>query len=625
VADEWSIEHGYHDIRGEWRQVPDGTVRALRAAMGAPERPPRWDPDAVRIVRQGRTETVGPGEVVLEDGATLLVHGDLPPDLPLGYHRFESDHGASPLIVAPDRCHLPEGWRAWGFAAQLYALRSASSWGMGDLADLGRVVRWSAGLGARILLVNPLHAVAPLAHQQASPYSPSTRRFRNPLYLSVEDLPGAAAVGPVLEDAARAGRALNAGATVDRDAVWALKRPALRAVWEATRDRVGAEGLDGWVAANPASALWGAWCVLAARHGPDWRRWPGELRRPDGPGVVAVTRSHADEVRFQQWLQWRTEQQLTDATRALQVIQDLPIGVDPGGFDAWTWQDLLAAGVSVGSPPDAFSTDGQDWGLPPFVPHALRNAAYRPFVETIRATIAGAGGLRIDHVMGLFRLFWIPPAGGAADGAYVRYPADELLDLVCLESVRAGAVVVGEDLGTVEEGVRATMAERRLLSYKLLWFEPGHPTSWPVPAMAAVTTHDLPTVAGLWNGDDLREQQRLGRDRGGEEERAIRDRLIREAGVPDGAGDDDAVLGAHRLLGTAPCTVLCATLEDAVAESRRPNVPGTTIERPNWSIPLPVTVEGLSAHPLALAVAEVMDAAVTAPAEVAERRPPGTT
>jgi 4-alpha-glucanotransferase len=296
------------------------------------------------------------------------------------------------------------------------------------------------------------------------------------------------------------------------------------------------------------------------------------------------------------------------------IVQDLPIGVDPDGADAWAWQDLLAEGVSVGAPPDAFNTRGQDWGLPPFVPWRLRAAAYEPFVETIRATIAGgAGGLRVDHVMGLFRLWWVPAGGEPGDGAYVRYPADDLLDIVALESHRAGAVVVGEDLGTVEEAAREAMAERNLLSYRLLWFEEDDPATWPETAMAAVTTHDLPTVAGLWDGSDLAEQRRLGMAPNEEGTEAIRTRLAAAGGLASDAPADAAVRSAHRLLARAPCRLLTATLDDAIAEPERPNIPGADDGRPNWSLALPLPLEEVERHPLALEIAASLRDGVTTP------------
>ena len=228
------------------------------------------------------------------------------------------------------------------------------------------------------------------------------------------------------------------------------------------------------------------------------------------------------------------------------VIQDLPIGVAGGGADAWAWQDVLAEGVSVGAPPDAFNSQGQDWGSPPLIPWRLRDADYEPFIQSIRATIAGAGGLRIDHVMGLFRLWWVPAGGSAADGAYVRYPAEDLLDIVALESHRAQALVVGEDLGTVEDGVREAMAEHGILSYRLLWFEDDDPAEWPAEAMAAITTHDLPTVAGLWTGADVEEQREHGTGTDEELERGRTSLLAHLPELPDGAPVEEAVEQAHR-------------------------------------------------------------------------------
>jgi len=287
------------------------------------------------------------------------------------------------------------------------------------------------------------------------------------------------------------------------------------------------------------------------------------------------------------------------------VIQDLPIGVSGGGADAWAWQDVLAEGVSVGAPPDAFNSQGQDWGSPPLVPWRLRDADYEPFVQSIRATIAGAGGLRIDHVMGLFRLWWVPGGGSAAGGAYVRYPAEDLLDIVALESHRAQALVVGEDLGTVEDGVREAMEEHGILSYRLLWFEDDDPSEWPASAMAAISTHDLPTVAGLWTGADLTEQREQGTGTDEELERGRASLLAHLPGLPDDATAEQAVERAHRLLARAPSALLSATLDDAVGEVRRPNMPGAG-HRPNWSLPLPVPVEDLAAHPLVQTVARTL-------------------
>jgi 4-alpha-glucanotransferase len=321
--------------------------------------------------------------------------------------------------------------------------------------------------------------------------------------------------------------------------------------------------------------------------------------------VAAFAEQNGATVAFHAWLQWALELQFTAATDGMTVIHDLPIGVAGGGADAWVWQEVLAGGVSVGAPPDAFNANGQDWGSPPLVPWRLRDADYEPFVQSIRATIAGAGGLRIDHVMGLFRLWWVPADGSPADGAYVRYPAEDLLDIVALESHRAQALVVGEDLGTVEEGVREAMAEHGMLSYRLLWFEEDDPAEWPAAAMAAVSTHDLPTVAGLWTGADLAEQRAHGTGTDEELEQGRAGLLARLPGLPDDAPKEQAVQRAYQLLARAPSTLLSATLDDAVAEERRPNMPGAD-GRPNWCLPLPVLVEDLPAHPVLQAVASTL-------------------
>jgi 4-alpha-glucanotransferase len=287
-------------------------------------------------------------------------------------------------------------------------------------------------------------------------------------------------------------------------------------------------------------------------------------------------------------------------------MQDLPIGVDPDGADAWAWQDALATGASVGAPPDRYVRRGQDWGLPPFVPHRLRALAYQPFVETIRAALRHAGGLRIDHVMGLFRLFWIPAGAAPADGGYVRYPADDLLAIVALESHRAGAFVVGEDLGTVEVGVRERLADHGILSYRVMWFEDRPTAEYPELAMAAVTTHDLPTVAGLWTGADIFEQRALGLEPNEAALAATRKRLAAATGVGAEPTIDDVVAATHELLGAAPSLLVTATLDDALGVVERPNVPGTTSERPNWSLALPVPLEQLETTPLAARIARAL-------------------
>ena len=605
AADAWGIQQDWVDAYDQPHEVPDETVALLREVIGAPpEDLEEWAPV---VTRPGRRLGLGRVEVECEDGTRRTVGDDLPEDFPLGYHRLRSGAGRlRRLIVSPGRCWLPDH-RLWGWTVQLYAARSRDSWGIGDLGDLETLRAWTETLGGGFVLVNPLHAVAPTLPQETSPYLPATRRFRNPVYLRVPDVPGAVVSGDLASS-----RELNRSDLVDRDAVWALKRDVL---WRTFCETGGADdpSFGDWrEQRGTALEQFATWCALAEQHGPDWRAWPEGLRRPDLPEVRAYAAEQADRVSFHAWLQWQLDVQLRRAGGDLLVLQDLPIGVSGGGADAWAWPDEVAHGVTVGAPPDLLNSTGQDWGSPPLVPWRLRAAGYEPFIESVRETIAGAGGLRIDHVMGLFRLWWIPDGQGATEGAYVRYPSEDLLDIVALESHRAGAVVVGEDLGTVEPGVRETLAERGILSYKLLWFEDEDAATWPASALAAVTTHDLPTVAGLWTGSDAEDQLATTTMTADDVRSGRQDLLhrLRRDGHPAADADvGEAVAAAYRQLVRSPSLLVSVALEDAVLEERRPNVPGT-VDRDNWRSPLRVRVEELPSHSEAVALAEMVDEAV---------------
>jgi 4-alpha-glucanotransferase len=593
TVDAWGIQHRWVDADDAPQRVGEDTVARLRAVIGTP--PDDLEERAPIVTRPGRDPGLRAARVVCEDGTERAVDGPLPDDFPLGYHRLRTPEGHERLlVVSPGRCWLPED-RAWGWAVQLYGARSRSSWGIGDLADLRALRSWTEQEGGGFLLVNPLHAVAPTLPVESSPYLPATRRFRNPVYLRVEEVPGFSA-SDVDPDAVR--RAADAP-LVDRDAVWSVKLAALERAHRRHLSDGPDPAYDRWRAEHGAALEeFATWSVLTEVHGPDWRTWPEGLRSPQGAEVARFRSEHAERVDLHAWLQWQVDVQLRSATGDLTVIQDLPIGVSGGGADAWAWQDLLAQGVTVGAPPDALNSLGQDWGSPPLVPWRLRLADYEPFIQSVRSTIAGAGGLRIDHVMGLFRLWWIPEGAGATDGAYVRYPSDDLLDIVALESHRARAVVVGEDLGTVEPGVPDALGSRAILSYKVLWFEEDDPADWPVEALATVTTHDLPTVAGLWTGSDATDQ--LATTGMSEEDvrrgrRDLLEKLWRD-GLAGDATPAEAVEAAYRQLSRAPSRLLSLSLEDAALEERRPNVPGT-VERDNWSIPLPVLVDELADSP----------------------------
>ena len=539
-----------------------------------------------------------PAEVVLEDGTVLPEAPVLPAGLPHGYHRLRTASGEVPLIVSPGRCPVPPG-RTWGWSIQLYGLRSERSWGMGDLGDLADTARWSAGQGAGLLLVNPLHAAVPVIPRQTSPYYPSSRRWRDPLWLRVEDVPGAAAV-PDVEAAAQAGRALLADRHVDRDAVHRLKWRALESIWQTVSPADRAAG-------DPDLVDFATHCTLAEVHGPAWRRWPAALQDPRSAAVAAERERHRDRVLFHCWLQRQVQAQLAAAAAPLTLLHDLAVGVDPEGADAWLLGPVIAPGVRVGAPPDDFARDGQDWGVAAFDPWRLRADGYRPFTQMIRAVLSGGGGLRVDHVMGLFRLYWIPPGAEPAQGVYVRYPADDLLDILALECERAGAIVCGEDLGTVEPEVRERLAQRRVLSYRLLWFEDAPPEEWPELALAAATTHDLPTVAGLWTRRDLDLQRAAGAEPAEDSLEVVRARAAAAAGVAGDASVAEMVDGVHRALARARSRLVCATLEDALEIVERPNIPGTTAST-NWSTALPLSLEQVTADPRPARLARLLGA-----------------
>jgi 4-alpha-glucanotransferase len=595
------IAQTYLDSGGAPHSIAAATIERLTRSLGVPPEDAR---DSGPIVtRRGQPVPVA-GRLLLEGGGSLAIDGVVPQDCPLGYHALIGPAGRQRrLIVGPGRCHLPDG-RAWGWTVQLYAARSRLSWGIGDLGDLRALTEWAAEQGAGFVLVNPLHAVAPTFPQQASPYFPTSRAFRNPIYLRVEDVPGADRVD--LRDFQQAGRAANTGSLIDRDTVWRIKRSALHRVFaQAGSDHRFATWRTGQ---GHTLERFATWCALAEAHGPEWRDWPVELRRPDGPAVLRFQGEAAPAISFHAWLQWALALQLADLAPGVAVIQDLPIGVDPHGADAWSWQEVMAEGVAVGAPPDPFNLSGQDWGLHPFVPWRLRQADYQPFIEAIRSTLAQHGGLRIDHVMGLLRLWWIPRDCPPTEGGYVHYPVHDLLEIVALESHRFQAVVVGEDLGTVAPGLREEMEARNILSYRLLWFEQELPAAWPVTALAAVSTHDLPTVAGLWTGTDLADQRANGLDADAASTEQLRDHLAELTAVPADASAEDVIGAAYRVLAQAPSRLLAATLEDAAGVELRPNLPGTIREQ-NWSVPLPLTLEELRTAPGAAVIARTLDQA----------------
>ena len=605
IAADWT------DVWGKRRRVPAETRAALVAAMGAKPGDSGPSIDPVRLVRGG-DPCDPPGQLTLEDGSDLGVVELLPLDLPDGYHRLATDGGEELLIAAPPHCHLPDDLLAWGWSVQLATTRSRRSWGIGDLDDLRALAAWSDGRGAGFLQVSPLGAPTPGPRPEASPYFPASRRFRNPLHLAIGPIPGADRIAGRLAPLAAAGVALNAERLVDRPRIQELKRQALELIWAsgAADDETARRGLAALRRDLGASLRsWGVYASIAERlGGGDWRRWPEELRDPDGPPVARLADDLAERVAFHEWVQWLLDEQLRVAGgQGPGLVQDLPIGFDPGGFDAWSWQSQLAAGAWLGAPPDLLGPEGQDWGLSPFVPDRLRAAGYRPYIETLRAGLRHSRGLRIDHAAGLFRGWWVPAGRSAAKGAYVRYRSDELLAILSLESVRAGAWIVGEDLGTLEDGARERLAERRILSMRVVYFEDASPAAYPRRAMALLTTHDLPTVAGAWSGSDLADQARAGVAPDPAALAMLRGRLETVTGLSPGAEPRQVILAAYAALAAAPSVVIAATLEDALAVEERVNVPGTVEpQRANWSLSLPLSLEELEGDPFVSRLAEAL-------------------
>ncbi len=515
------------------------------------------------------------------------------------------------------RLELPSS-RLWGFTVQLYSVRSAASWGHGDLHDLAELARWSATeLGAGFVLVNPLHAAEPLPPVSASPYLPMTRLFTSPLYLRVEDVPEYAALSAgarqrVAELAAPL-RATNTTADlIDRDAVWRAKRAALRLLRAVPLTTPREAAYAGFRAERGRDLeRWSAWCALAERYGPDWRTWPAELADPERGGAeVARDSELAAAAEFHAWLQWQAAEQLAAAQDAAKtagmacgIIHDLAVGVHPGGADAWARQRELVAGFSVGAPPDGFNQLGQDWGQPPWNPRALALAGYRPLAELFAASLRHAGGIRIDHVMGLTRLWWIPEGQGADRGAYVTYDYRTGVAALTGAAAHAKGVAIGEDLGTVEPWIREYLAAHGILGTEMLWFArdqdgcPLPPAQWRRACMATVGTHDVPTVAGFRTGEQVTVRARLGLLKKPEErERADSDQLltgwfaalVANQLLPPGPAPDTAefTVALYGYLRKTPSLLLGVALTDAVGELRAQNIPGTSDEYPNWRIPL---------------------------------------
>ncbi|TLM82923.1 4-alpha-glucanotransferase [Pseudarthrobacter sp. NamE2] len=572
----------------------------------------------------------------------------LPQDLPLGWHTLHAESegatASSTLVVTPaklDTARELEKRRGWGLATQLYSVRSKRSWGIGDFADLADLAALSGARGADYILVNPLHAAEPVPPVQPSPYSPSTRRFFNPLYIRIESVPELAYLRPrkraALEKLHEEVAGLNKdGGRLDRNSAYAAKLQALELLYHTRRSPARQSAFEEFCRASGSGlddfALWSA---IREDVAPDDPLWSDPDFALGTPKAEALRQKLADRIGFHRWLQWICDEQLESAQQAalrsgmrLGVVHDLAVGVDHSSADAWTLRDVLTPASSVGAPPDMYNQQGQDWGQPPWHPARLAEAGYAPFRNMLATVLRHAGGIRVDHILGLFRLWWIPRGNTPGDGAYVRYDHEALIGILALEAQRAGAVVIGEDLGTFEPWVRDYLAARGIMGTSILWFEydgdsPLAPEKYRTQALASVNTHDLPPTAGYLAGDHVALRSSLGLlERSEAEERAEHNAslekmfaLLRERGyLPEGgsaagpgdyggASEEQAIEALHLLLTQTPSVLLGVALVDAVGERRVQNQPGTNEALyPNWQVPLggpdgkPVLLDNLPAN-----------------------------
>ncbi|WP_294566996.1 4-alpha-glucanotransferase [uncultured Arthrobacter sp.] len=577
--------------------------------------------DAEDGLRYSASVDGGPAAFRTLDGVPLeRVNAALPHSLPLGWHtlhaRAGERTGTCTLVVTPDRLSRTAALldsRTWGLMAQLYSVRSSTSWGIGDLADLGQLAGVAAEQGAGFVLVNPLHAAEPAPPVEPSPYLPTTRRFFHPMYLRIEAIPEYARLDAesrgIVDGLAAGFRDANTTTDLlDRDASFEAKLTALELIFAVERPAQRQSDFEDYCAAQGQGledfALWSALAETLEPGAPEW----DDAGRPGSPAARRARERLAARVEFHEWLQWLCDEQLqeaqleaTDAGMGIGIVHDLAVGVHPSGADAWALRDVLAQGISVGAPPDMFNQHGQDWSQPPWHPERLAESGYAAFRDMLRNILRHAGGIRVDHILGLFRLWWIPAGAAPGGGAYVYYDHEALIGILALEAERAGALVVGEDLGVFEPGVQEYLAERGIFGTSIMWFEqtisgPRPPEEYRRACLTTVTTHDLPPSAGYLVGEHVVLRESLGLlSRPVEEERAADSAiqesflaLLRERGLlPRGeASVQETVEALHAFIAQSPSALLGVALADAVGERRTQNQPGTNNEYPNWRIPL---------------------------------------
>lgn len=544
---------------------------------------------------------------------------EVPGNLPLGYHTvFASVDGgpavSAPLIIVPHRIDpsaLRGDRRFWGVNAQAYSVQSHNSWGVGDASDLNDLVAVTAKEGAQFLLINPLHAAEPIAPIENSPYLPVSRQWLNVSYIRPEAVPEYASLPDgsrdEIEDLRRAVLVEDDDALISRDTTWIAKRDALAKIFAVPRSISrqtqydafcldGGEGLE-----NHA-----LWCALAEETGST--ELPPKYRDRDSAEVAEYAEANRDKIDFHKWLQWIASEQLSNGNRvakklgmSIGVMADLAVGIHPYGSEVWSHPNMFAPDTYVGAPPDMYSQQGQSWSQPPYSPRELALAGYEPLRRVIHSTMALSGALRIDHILGLFRLWWLPAKGSPAEGTYVYYDHEATVGILLLEAQRADAVLIGEDLGTVEPWVREYLASRGILGTSVLWFE-KEGSGWPLHAdqyrrdiLGTVNTHDLPPTRGYIHGIQTTLRDRLGllvddvedmREQDAEEQAQMKVRLV-EYGLVSADADEDEILdGLHRYIARTPARLVAAALVDAVGEERPQNLPGTNDEYPNWMVPL---------------------------------------
>jgi 4-alpha-glucanotransferase len=579
----------------------------------------------------------------------------LPPLPGPGYHRLEIEgaglEGSVPLIVTPVQGYLPEDWRAeqggrrgWGFAIQLYGLRSRHNWGYGDFTDLGAMAEVSRRLGASTLGISPLHALFPGQPERCSPYSPLSRLFLNPLFIDPEAVPEFAAFPEAVpaDFRTRLAKARAASPLLDLDTVADLKDEVLRALWVHFRERSGPraeafarfvteggkrlEDFGRFLALNKALGTW--------ERG-NWRDWPETFRDPTSPQVDRFAAANREEVGYHLFLQWLAEEQLAAAAGKagklwLGLYRDVAVGFDRDGFDAWAFAEAVPEGISVGCPPDLRNPRGQDWGVCPFAPQALKEAAYRPWIELLRANMRHAGMLRIDHAFQLARLYWIPLGHPPTEGGYLRYPMADLMGILALESLRNRCVVVAEDLGTFPDGFRDRMAEAGGLSFRVLHRERtgdrGYkaPETYPRRAVTVVATHDQATASGFWTGRDIDVRTQLdlypspeAAEEARDQRPGERDKLVAalslHAGLAGPAEDAEGrptpelVLAEYRFLARTPAHLVLVQTEDVLGQLDQMNMPGTVYEHPNWRRRGPRDLEEMADDPRVRALARMFE------------------